>query len=135
QSGESIPVMTVDSLRLARCNLIKIDIEGMEPQVLSGARRTIERLRPFIFVETTMVNSKAVIEILTSLRYDCRWHIADYYNPGNYFQNSENVFQGIHPESNMVCFPREASVSTSGLEPVTGPDDNWQLALERIRKK
>src|SRR5262249_15891523 len=34
-SGEAIPLMVIDSLGLSRCNLIKIDIEGMEPQALS----------------------------------------------------------------------------------------------------
>ena len=84
ESGEPIPMITVDSLKLARCRLIKIDVEGMEPQVLSGARRTIERLRPFLFVEATMENCREVIRLLTQFGYDCRWHIACYYNANIY---------------------------------------------------
>ncbi len=135
QAGEPIQVITIDSLELPRCKLIKIDVEGMEPQVLLGARRTVERLRPFIFVEATLENSQEVIKVLTEFRYECCWHISDYFNPDNFFQNSNNVFSGIHPESNLVCFPREANVVTEGAELVSGPDDNWQRALERIRKK
>jgi FkbM family methyltransferase len=34
-----------------RITLIKIDAEGAEPEVLSGARRTLERHRPVLFIE------------------------------------------------------------------------------------
>ena len=39
--GEPVPVMTVDSLGLAKCRLIKIDVEGSEADVLAGAHETI----------------------------------------------------------------------------------------------
>jgi hypothetical protein len=32
-------------------SLIKIDVEGMEPDVLAGARETIARCSPYIFTE------------------------------------------------------------------------------------
>jgi len=135
ESGEPVKVISVDGLGLPRCRLIKIDVEGMEPQVLLGAADTIQRLSPIIFVETTLVNGREVIRILTSLGYSCYWHIANYYNPDNWSRNPENVFGGIHPESNLICVPRSSNVVISGLEKVTGADDNWQLALERIRRK
>jgi FkbM family methyltransferase len=133
-AGERIECVTVDSLGLTQCRLIKIDVEGMEPQVLWGSQQTIERYRPFIFVEATIDNSREVIEILTRFRYNCQWHIASYFNSDNFYQNSNNVFRDIHPESNLVCSPRESEVVIPGLEPVTGPEDNWLSALERVRK-
>jgi FkbM family methyltransferase len=42
-SGESVAVQTVDSLQLRRCRLLKVDVEGMESEVLEGARDTIAR--------------------------------------------------------------------------------------------
>jgi FkbM family methyltransferase len=36
---------------LARLDLVKIDVEGSEPRVLDGARRTLERHRPALVVE------------------------------------------------------------------------------------
>jgi len=133
ESGEPVKVISVDSLGLPRCRLIKIDVEGMEPQVLLGAAETIERLKPIIFVETTLVNGREVIRILMRFGYACYWHIASYYNPDNWSRNPENVFLGIHPESNLLCIPRNSNIVISGLEKITGPEDNWQLALERIR--
>lgn len=47
-----VRLLTVDSLRVHRCDLLKIDVEGMEPEVLRGARDTISGCRPAIFAET-----------------------------------------------------------------------------------
>ena len=40
--------------------------------------------------------------------------------------------RGIHPESNLLCFPREESARTDGMEKVAGAADIWQKAIERI---
>lgn len=50
ESGQ--PSVTVDSLELEECALIKIDVEGFEPFVLDGARETIKRFKPILFVES-----------------------------------------------------------------------------------
>jgi FkbM family methyltransferase len=133
--GEPVDIVTIDSFPLERCNLIKIDVEGMEARVLAGAKETIHRLRPILFVETTMVNYREVIQTLLDHRYECWWHIAAYYNPNNFFENSENVFADIHPESNVLAFPKETNTRISGLEPVLGPEDNFQAALIRLRAR
>ncbi len=49
--GESIEVVTLDGLALPRVDFIKIDVEGMEQDVLAGGRATIERDRPLLQVE------------------------------------------------------------------------------------
>lgn len=46
-----IPVITIDELGLTACDLICLDIEGMEPAALDGAKETIERFRPTLMVE------------------------------------------------------------------------------------
>lgn len=46
-----IPMITVDSLDLNDVDLIKIDVEGMEAQVIAGALKTIERCKPVLVVE------------------------------------------------------------------------------------
>ncbi len=134
---EGIPtdVVTLDSFALNKCNLIKIDVEGMEPQVLDGARTTIRKLRPIIFVETTMENARDVIQRLADFRYESWWHISAYYNANNFFKNPDNVFADIHPETNLICFPKEANSRITGLEKVRGIDDNWRAALERMRSR
>lgn len=46
-----VPIITIDELALTSCDLIVLDIEGMEPQALQGARQTIEKFRPVLMVE------------------------------------------------------------------------------------
>ena len=46
-----IRAVTVDSLELPSCGLIKLDLEGAEPLALKGARRTIKRFHPVLIVE------------------------------------------------------------------------------------
>ncbi len=43
--------LALDDLRLGRCDLVKIDVEGFEPFVLAGMRRLLARFRPVLFVE------------------------------------------------------------------------------------
>jgi FkbM family methyltransferase len=60
--GLQVEVQTLDQIvegqGLTRLDLLKIDTEGFEPQVLEGARATIERHRPVIYLE---LNSWALI--------------------------------------------------------------------------
>lgn len=47
----TLPVRPLDAYGLDGVRIIKIDVEGMEPQVLQGAEVTIRRSRPVIFAE------------------------------------------------------------------------------------
>ncbi|MBX9768592.1 MAG: FkbM family methyltransferase, partial [Bdellovibrionales bacterium] len=49
-SEEKMEVVPLDELQL-RPNFIKIDVQGLELQVLKGAMQTIKRYRPLIMVE------------------------------------------------------------------------------------
>lgn len=46
-----VRVITVDSLHLDACRLIKLDIEGMELEALKGSADTLNRLHPVLFFE------------------------------------------------------------------------------------
>lgn len=49
--GSEVAQITIDDLQLESCDLIVLDIEGMEYQALQGARQTIERFKPVLMVE------------------------------------------------------------------------------------
>lgn len=49
--GSGIRTMTIDSLDLPLCDLIQLDIEGMEALAVAGASRTIAEHRPVVILE------------------------------------------------------------------------------------
>ena len=132
-AGDLVKVLPLDALELKRCNLIKIDVEGMELKVLRGAERTIRNCRPFLFVENhTPEGSPEMLQMLSELGYDCWWQIASYYNPDNFFHITEQVWANAAPEANMICAPKEYNLNVSGFEPVLNSTDTWLLALDRM---
>lgn len=50
-TGQFVPLITIDSLKLDNVSLMKIDVEGLEDQVLIGLHDTILRCKPVIFIE------------------------------------------------------------------------------------
>jgi hypothetical protein len=56
EEGVEVEVTTLDdfatSKNLTRLDFLKIDVEGMEFEVLQGARATLERFHPAIYFET-----------------------------------------------------------------------------------
>jgi hypothetical protein len=112
--------------------LIKVDVEGMQCDVLEGARETIARHRPVLFVENNVAEiSSATIGLIDALGYDAYWFVSGYFNPANCFGNQENVFAPYRPEVNLLCFHRSARTDIHGLPKVAGSNDTWHDALAR----
>jgi FkbM family methyltransferase len=116
--GESTPVVTIDSLNLGRCALLKIDVEGMERAVLAGAAKTIARCKPLLYVENDRPQKAAeLVRAIDALGYAMYWHIPPMFNPGNFRQNATNIF-GDKVSINMICIPKSVPQAIEGLEPV-----------------
>lgn len=123
-SSESVFQITLDSLGIPQCGLLKIDVEGMELAVLRGADKMITRHRPYIYVENDRADkSAALIEHLQGLGYTLHWHLPPLYNPANIANNSENVFKNV-VSVNMLCLPKP-DMDSFGLRRVKGADDRW----------
>ncbi|MCG3138245.1 MAG: hypothetical protein HJJLKODD_02106 [Phycisphaerae bacterium] len=122
--GEAVQVLTIDHLKLPRCGLIKVDVEGMELAVLQGAAETIRRLRPILYVENDRLpKSAALLAHLESLQYESYWHLPPLFNENNYFNNPENVFSRI-VSCNLLCMPAERKITIEGLARVQGIEDH-----------
>lgn len=89
------------------CNFLKIDVEGMEVQVLKGARPMIERCQPIIYMEADREQQvPEIFSTLESLGYTYTWHTPPLFNPENFFGNKENVFEGLS-SINLLCIHKE----------------------------
>ena len=65
----AVDVITVDGLLLERLDFLKIDVEGMELEVLDGAMRSIERCRPQMLIESIKTDKAALSAVLQRLGY------------------------------------------------------------------
>jgi FkbM family methyltransferase len=109
QQGQRTQVVALDDLELPACHLIKIDVEGFEPEVLRGAARTIERCRPVLYVENDRAaNQQTVFDLISSHRYKMYWHTPKLFDPENFRGHLENVFPGIL-SMNVLAIPDERS--------------------------
>ena len=106
-AGEEVDLVTIDSLGLPRLRILKIDVEGMEWEALSGARSTIRRLQPALYLENDRRDkSPKLIALVFELGYRLWWHITPLFNPKNFFGNPQNVF-GNTLSFNVIGFPRD----------------------------
>lgn len=105
--SEQVELVTLDSWwppGSRRLDLMKVDVEGHEPAVLRGARKTLECFRPLLLFEASRAalerngyRPDASFRLLTALGYDVvrfdgrRLRAVDAPGEGN--------FLGVHPES------------------------------------
>ena len=120
--GERVGLVRLDDvLDVPELQLIKIDVEGMELEVLEGAAKLISKYRPGLYIENDRVEkSEALIRYLLSLNYRLYWHMPPMFNPQNYFNNSNNIFKNI-VSINMVGIPNETELEIEGLPRITDP--------------
>jgi FkbM family methyltransferase len=65
---EFVPLTTIDRFEFPQVHLIKIDVEGMELQVLQGSAQTLRRCRPVICAEHTKGSRESIQQEI--LKYD-----------------------------------------------------------------
>lgn len=107
--GETVPVSTLDILLSdePRVDLIKIDVEGHEPQVLSGGASVIERCRPVIYMEADRdEHVDGLREALLAHRYGIWLHKPPLWSAVNFFR-APNPWGGNMISVNWLCVPLE----------------------------
>ena len=123
--GESVPLVTLDSLDLPACQLLKVDVEGMEVEVLKGSEQLIETHRPIMYLENDRVErSEELLGIVERLDYSAYWHYSFMFNPDNYFSDAENIFGNI-ASVNILCVPKETTMAVDGLRRVLSVREKW----------
>lgn len=89
-----------------RIDFMKIDVEGMEAAVLRGARKTIARYRPVLYVENDREEkSEELLRLLAELGYRVYEHRPSLYSTTNY--NGVSVNDRPCISLNVLCIPNE----------------------------
>jgi FkbM family methyltransferase len=121
EKGERVPVVTIDGLGLGACRLLKVDVEGMEAAVLRGARTTIERHHPVLYVENDRNESAApLLRLIAGFGYRIYRHEPRLFNPANFLGNQANVFGAI-VSRNILCVHTSQRIDVQGGEPLAVP--------------
>jgi hypothetical protein len=133
QSEGQINVVSIDSLG-EQPTLIKIDVEGMELDVLEGAARTIAEFKPILYVEnnpTPVEESIAVLEWLRGIDYDLYWDVRSLHETTN-FRGQAQPFFSDGFSANVLAMPRGRPVDLElfDLEPIVDIHDH---KLTRLR--
>lgn len=117
KTGFAVPCMMLDGfLSLPRLKLIKVDVEGMESEVLAGAGKLIAKFKPLLYLENDRIEkSEALIRQLDALGYDLCWHMPPLFNPDNFYSVAENIYPRI-VSVNMIGVHRD-----NPLLPLPGP--------------
>jgi FkbM family methyltransferase len=114
----SVTTETIDDMKLESVSFIKIDVEGMERQVIKGARETIKRCRPFLYVENDRPeHSNRLVSDIVDLGYRLYWHRPLLFSEKNWRKEERNVFGGII-SINMICVPEELNAAVTGSDEV-----------------
>ena len=144
-SGELVPLITIDSLEPARCDLIKVDVEGMELEVITGAERTLRILRPLVFAECNSLNQAwPVLEYARRLGYICYAASLPAYNQANFRHSAIDIFDrsreaGLFLIPEERCTPVKTRLIEAGhsdnLIPVESIDDLSLVLLKKPQYK
>jgi FkbM family methyltransferase len=124
-----VRVSTLDSWRLEACHFLKIDVEGLECDVIAGASETIARHRPIIYTENDRRDQQGrLIDMLAARDYALYWHTPPLFRAGNFKGVAQNVFERL-VSVNMLCIPAEIRSDVSGL--IRIDPKNWASPLRR----
>jgi FkbM family methyltransferase len=125
--GTRVRATPLDSLNLAACDVLKIDVEGFEVQVVRGAAETIAKFRPLLYVENDRTaHQQELISLIAGMGYRLYWHTPTLVRPDNFNGCAENVFPGI-VSLNMLCLPAERETVVQRMAPID--PDNWTSPL------
>lgn len=112
KGGEKIKLRTLDSYGLKSIDTIKIDVQGLEHQVLMGAELTIKHSRPNLIVELENmhlskygISAADIFRLLRSWNYYC--FFLDYAYPADHVFVHYNYLQSFRERNKQYIKPLE----------------------------
>lgn len=98
--------VALDMFAALPVEFVKIDVEGMEFDVLIGARGLIAKRRPiFYFEQNSAAMFPSIASLLFEMGYQLFWHVCYPFNRSNFRRDRENIF-GAAIELNVLAIPR-----------------------------
>ena len=117
--GIDTNLITLDKyVNLSKFNLIKLDVEGLEIEVLNGATKLLKEHKPFLYVEfNNKQGNDELLNKIYELDYVPYWHIYSKHNPNNHNKQEKNIWEPDHYlidkdnldsryEGNAFCIPK-----------------------------
>jgi FkbM family methyltransferase len=116
EEGHRVVCSTLDRfISLPQVRLIKIDVEGMEADVIRGGIQLLQKFKPFLYVENDRLDkSEALMQLIHSLGYRMFWHLPELFNPDNYYAETDNIYPRL-VSVNMICIHQDINVKIDGL--------------------
>lgn len=100
ESGHPIRVLKM----LTECDFLKVDVEGMELDVLRGSSEMIRKRKPILYVEADRRDKfDALTAYIRSLGYTPYWHTPRLFNPDNFAKNSVDIWGENVASFNVLC--------------------------------
>ena len=132
--------MAIDDLDLMACDLIKVDVEGLEPEVLEGAAKTIDRLRPVVYAECVLLEPAwECVKLMRAHGYRALLKLTTAYNRRNFRADSEDIFTGAKeaavlflPEERRAALPADLD-DVEDLFPIASLNDLANRVVETTR--
>lgn len=131
---ERVELVGLDGLGFGNVRLVKVDVEGMEPEVLLGARNLIADKHPTLYLEADREpRNDALFSSLDLLGYRSWWHFPPLFSPANFRAKEGNIFGEVR-SIGVLCF--HASDAARGEDLLPGrerlPDEKWTSAIARL---
>ena len=125
ETGVKAKAVRLDEVDIPAPNLIKIDAEGSELGVIQGCLAKIKKNLPLVYYEAQeSPHLDKIYNILTEIGYHLYWGCIRNYNPGNFKNNTDNIF-GTTALFSVVAVPPGWD-KVPGLEPVKDAQDSWK---------
>jgi len=127
--GKAIKTASLDMIGLPQIDFVKMDVEGMELEVLQGMSATLEGFKPHLLIEMQdPVQYSNVYDLLKEKNYYMYWFPVSTYNTNNHKNNHENVFGNQHGVINWICSAEQLNTT---LQAVVDRDDTVERMVWR----
>lgn len=118
-------MVRLDDLDLRKIDFLKIDVEGFDLDVLSGARKLLDRDKPTLIFEGKVgENTTKAIELVQDLGFDCYWFYTPFLLPTNMKRFPVDMKNWIG-DMNVVAVPAHSRPAWP-LPKINSPDEDWR---------